>query len=281
MDRFIKEARRAADVTMASLGIPQHQHSGLTGEGREDDVRDRLLRPLLPKRYGLGRGEVFAASGETSKQVDIVIYDDLFSPIFLGGGSAQAFPCESVFGTIEVKSTLNGRELKGAIENIRSVKRLPRQASTPGDVVPGGELSLGDGLAYTNEGPMNPYVGYILALRGLSAASATETMQTAKEHSKNDSELQELPDALFNLEERYAIWRAKPEGREGNFQGPGRPYTDFIPTQFVSPAEVLVALSLTLNLLLPSIRLKARNLNPLWARHIEDNSARRWLERSL
>ena len=50
------------------------------GEHREEIIKE-FLRPFLPKCYGLNSGEVFSKDGKQSRQIDIVIYDDVFSNV--------------------------------------------------------------------------------------------------------------------------------------------------------------------------------------------------------
>ena len=72
---------------------------------------------------------VFSANGESSRQIDIVIYDAIFSSVLMKDEKSQLFPCESVFGSIEVKTELKGETLEQGVENIVSLKRLDREAS--------------------------------------------------------------------------------------------------------------------------------------------------------
>jgi hypothetical protein len=108
-------------------------HSGDKGEFREHII-ERFLRPFLPKCYGLGSGQVFAQDGSVSDQVDIVLYDDVFSNVLFSDAANSLFPCESVYGTVEVKSVLSTEELERSIANIASVKRLQRAATDMLDV---------------------------------------------------------------------------------------------------------------------------------------------------
>jgi hypothetical protein len=66
-----------------------------------------LLRPHLPKACGLGTGQVFDRTGRSSKQLDVVLYDDLFGNVLFRDQQASLFCCENVYGAIEVKSNLN------------------------------------------------------------------------------------------------------------------------------------------------------------------------------
>ncbi|MGC2828143.1 MAG: DUF6602 domain-containing protein, partial [Candidatus Acidiferrum sp.] len=71
----------------------------------------------------------FSANGTQSAQIDIVIYDAIFSTILFRNEDKSLFPAESVFGSIEVKSNLNGNELRTSIENVVSLKCLTRSDS--------------------------------------------------------------------------------------------------------------------------------------------------------
>src|SRR5690554_6704423 len=110
-------------------------HSGEKGQFREF-ILSSLLRPYLPECYGLGTGEVFSSTGEVSKQIDIVIYDNVYSNVLLKNKSSSLFPCESIYGQIEVKSMLNSAELQASVENIISVKKLDRSESSGLDITP-------------------------------------------------------------------------------------------------------------------------------------------------
>lgn len=85
-------------------------HRGDRGTFREEIISE-FLRPFLPECYGLNSGEIFAADGSQSAQVDIVVYDAIFSTVLFRNGTAMLFPAESVFGSIEIKTDLDSREL--------------------------------------------------------------------------------------------------------------------------------------------------------------------------
>ena len=171
MSKFLDAVRNhAKNVTNNLKNSNLFDHMGNRGLAREE-VIEQFLRPLLPKCYGLGKGEVFSANGDTSKQIDIVIYDDIFSVVFFKEQDVQLFPCESVFGTIEVKSNLTAEELGRSIENIRSVKKLARNRSTLLDFTPMVRLRLGNGLTFDKR-KCNPYLGYICSYDGISYSKA-------------------------------------------------------------------------------------------------------------
>ena len=65
------------------------------------------MRCFLPKSYAIGHGEVFSAGNDRSRQVDVIIHDGLFSPVFKTDDGGILVPCETVYGTAEVKTRLD------------------------------------------------------------------------------------------------------------------------------------------------------------------------------
>ena len=87
-------------------------HGTMIGSAREFFVT-RILRSILPPFLHVGTGKVFASNGETSKQIDVVVYDPRF-PVFEIQAGFGMYPVEGVIATIEVKSTLSDDELNAA-----------------------------------------------------------------------------------------------------------------------------------------------------------------------
>lgn len=99
------------------------QHQGLKGEGNENILRE-LLKKFIPQKYSIGTGVVIDRYGNQSRQCDIVIYDNFLYPSILSLATVHLFPVEIVYATIEVKTTLNTKSAKEALENIASVRKL-------------------------------------------------------------------------------------------------------------------------------------------------------------
>lgn len=86
------------------------KHHGEKGRIVESVVKS-ALRSILPGRFSIGTGFAITASGRTSSQLDLVVYDGFFNtPIILEGGIGL-FPIECVYGFIEVKSVLDGEAI--------------------------------------------------------------------------------------------------------------------------------------------------------------------------
>lgn len=99
------------------------EHPGLKGRLREI-VIEELVKPFLSPHIGAATGTIVDPYGKQSRQVDVILYDEQVTPPILFSEREGVIPCHSVVATIEVKSSLTREELKGAVENARSVKLL-------------------------------------------------------------------------------------------------------------------------------------------------------------
>jgi hypothetical protein len=122
------------------------------GAAREKAVFD-FLSKRLPARYGVGEGFVIDGEGGQSDQCDVVIYDRERTPCLSVEPARTIWPFESVYGVVQVKSKLTRAQLKDAVENIASFKRLSRLTN---------RLSEGRG-ARTLVGELNPPLGILIA----------------------------------------------------------------------------------------------------------------------
>lgn len=97
-----------------------------------------MLTSYLPSRYRVDRAFVIDCKGNVSDQIDIVIYDRHYSPFILKQDGATYIPAESVYAVIEVKPTLNNKNIEYASEKASSVRRLKR--TTAAIVHAGGKI---------------------------------------------------------------------------------------------------------------------------------------------
>lgn len=117
------------------------------GDSREKSVIN-YLNKVMPDKYGFSCGEVFDGDQSTAGQVDIIIYDKLFSPVFTDGTNKIVAPIESTYGMISVKSKMGTKELDNAIEGIRKYDGLkrPTAADNTAYIVPDYPLSGAHGI---------------------------------------------------------------------------------------------------------------------------------------
>lgn len=123
---LIESFRSASVAMLAEAARPQAiHHMGERGAEREEIVQ-RFLQPLLPERFGIGRGEIRATNGVWSKLQDLVIYDKLNCPRLFAGKRSQIFPAENVLAVIEVKTRLRTRDIERSTKSIQSVRKLKK-----------------------------------------------------------------------------------------------------------------------------------------------------------
>jgi hypothetical protein len=242
-------------------------HNGTVGQFRENII-SKLLRPHIPDCYSIGTGQVFDKAGNKSCQLDIVLYDQLFSTVLFKGQDNLLLPFESVYGSVEVKSTLNANELKNALGNAASLRRLTRAPSNSGYFFPhfGSMLSEDpSNLIQFDKRQANLPLNIILAYDGIESDTCNQKLN---EHFQSiaaeDRHL--MPDFIFNLKRQYMITKGEvtPGGwllalRE--FRGP----IAFDGYFAINCGDRTLAMFfLTLNSFLNKIRLNALNPVEYW-----------------
>lgn len=100
---------------------------GLVGGSREVPTRKKLEN-LLPEGIGVGSGCVIDSYGETSRQIDAIIYEKHICPVYSINETPETtyYPCEGVIAVGEIKSSLDSNELTDIFAKIASVKHLQR-----------------------------------------------------------------------------------------------------------------------------------------------------------
>ena len=109
-------------------GFAQHRPSA--GEAREHLV-NRFLVDHLPKRFHVDSGFIISPGDRFSNQADLVVVDGQNNAPLYPGMNRSLWPVEAVYALIEVKTRLNPKDLKDAINKGRRYKRLPRQFLEP------------------------------------------------------------------------------------------------------------------------------------------------------
>lgn len=100
------------------------KHNGNIGTYRESALKEFLEVGRLPKRYGIGNGEIVGHVSNVSRQSDLIIFDQLDNIPLLYDSQVQVYPIDCVYGIVEVKSKLSKQKLLEGLENIKSVKQL-------------------------------------------------------------------------------------------------------------------------------------------------------------
>lgn len=125
---FLRSAFAAEQEVLAvqlKLSSKSITHNGVMGEVNEQHFI-QILRKYLPMRYAVDRGIVIDSNGATSDQIDIVIFDNQYTPTLLDQHAHRFIPAEAVYCVLEAKPTINKKYLKYAGEKARSVRVLER-----------------------------------------------------------------------------------------------------------------------------------------------------------
>lgn len=153
--------------------------SGLVGSAKEHPVKKKLEH-ILPAGIGVGSGCIINSYGNTSKQMDVVLYEKNICPVYSINDTPDTtyYPCEGVVAVGEIKSSLSSDELEDILLKIESVKRLKRfSTETPGPIRVGelrfpyrhygttGPATHGNpGTDYNQQGnPLDQIFGFALA----------------------------------------------------------------------------------------------------------------------
>ena len=85
-----------------------------------------LFERYLPKRYRATPAFVIDSEGRRSRQIDIAIFDNLYSPPLFPHKSGLHIPAESVYAVFEVKAIFSRCHIRVAGEKAASVRALRR-----------------------------------------------------------------------------------------------------------------------------------------------------------
>lgn len=260
MDRYVEMLRKCisrieADYDFSSI----IDHSVSKGTFRELIIK-KILRPFLPSAYGISGGEAFDVNGAISKQLDIVIYDAVYSYIAPYSDDFIYFPCESVYGNIEVKSRLDRQSFLEAVININSLKLLNRSAIDTYHVNPIKELRINNmtwDIQATNE-----FFGVVFAYDSVSSDSVMEYITDVVKEGKFPR--YNLPNVIVLFKERVIITRFH-RCDDGLFAiHPLKQFDGFIKVPYND--DVLTELLILLFVMLRSIELKAMDIEKLSAK---------------
>jgi hypothetical protein len=193
-----------------------------------------------------------------------------FSNVLFRDARNSLFPCESIYGTIEVKSSLSVEELTTSIDNIKSVKTLSRAESDMLDFLPQRRLSVGGGLTYSQT-RRNPYLGVVFAYDGIRGDTVAEFLNQRLQDNPILADL--LPDFVFCYSKGYMILRLNGNKLRGVAAPFGGSYNMFGSLD-IGP-DTLPLFYLTLNVCLNNIQLRGTDLNPYWIQVVNEAEAQR------
>lgn len=112
------------------------KHPTSKGDSLEN-VWIEWLRKYLPNRYCVDKAIIIDSSGNLSEQIDVVIFDQQYTPFVFTQNGIHYIPAEGVYAIFEVKPNLNGSVssknlsyIEYAGKKIGSVRSLKRTSTT-------------------------------------------------------------------------------------------------------------------------------------------------------
>lgn len=122
------KSRQKATQAAQELNREFAIHQGTKGEATERSWIG-LLQEYLPNRYAIERAMVVDSDGTASEQIDIVIFDQQYTPFVINCGGIIYIPAEGVYAIFEVKQDISKEHVEFASKKIRSVRRLKRTSA--------------------------------------------------------------------------------------------------------------------------------------------------------
>jgi len=118
--------RRVQQEMLAQLAVGGlFEHASSAGAATEHHWIE-LFNRYLPQRYRAAPAFVVDHTGRRSRQIDVAIFDNLYSPLLFPHDSGVHIPAESVYAVFEVKPTFSRQWLSDAQEKAQSVRGLRR-----------------------------------------------------------------------------------------------------------------------------------------------------------
>ena len=157
-------------------------HPGSKGDSLENAWIE-WLQKYLPNRYSVDKAIVIDHKGNTSHQIDIVIYDNWFTPFIFSQNGFHYIPAEGVYAVFEVKpdisdSTGGQPNIEYAAEKIESVRKLLRTST---DMINSGRKL-----------PPRPLTKIIGGILSSSNSYTHKNNETIVEHIKKQTSLKSI-----------------------------------------------------------------------------------------
>ena len=187
-----------AEVDLINALVP---HNATKGTLNEESLR-RILASFLPSRYAVGTGFVIDSLGGRSRQVDLLVFDELYSSKLFKTFSQVLFPVETVFACIEVKTSIDKAGLTEVAEENRSIGGLKHSVPIVRRVAP--STTAPNAIVFS-ERQTRPPMTYLVAYH-----TATDSPLTVRRWFEESSEKEFLPDQVLFLDLSMVAYRPRP-----------------------------------------------------------------------
>jgi hypothetical protein len=164
-------------------------HPGSKGDSLEN-VWIEWLRKYLPNRYCVDKAIIIDSTGQLSHQIDLVIYDQQYTPFVFSQNGIHYIPAEGVYAVFEVKPDLQGFVEKDSFIKycglkIESVRRLKRTSvkiinagvecyARPLTKIIGGILASTNGFTHNNNNAIESHIKSLVGLQTIEMGCAVD-----------------------------------------------------------------------------------------------------------
>lgn len=204
------------------------EHSTTKGDAFEDIWID-YLRTYLPNRYSVDKAIIIDSKGNKSQQIDLVIYDQTYTPFVFIQKNTKYIPAEGVYAVFEVKPELNKKYIIYSGDKVESVRKLYR---TSANIIDRGQKRppisltkiLGGVLAFDSKFKKDEtIIGHVKSLKGLKSIDigcAVNYKSFYVDYEKDDNILKNKAEStdLYNKQFRDFYNERKFESIEFSYQ---------------------------------------------------------------
>ena len=164
-------------------------HPGSKGDSLEN-IWIEWIRKYLPNRYCVDKAIIIDSDGNLSHQIDLVIYDQQYTPFVLSQNGIKYIPAEGVYAVFEVKPDLKGNVSKDNFiqytgKKIESVRRLKRTSvriinagieckARPLTKIIGGILASTNSFSHSNNNTIESHLKNLKGLQTIEIGCAVD-----------------------------------------------------------------------------------------------------------
>lgn len=141
IQKIVKNYEQLELSLVNQLFIESPDHPPTTGSYRED-VWLALFRQIIPYKFSIVKGAfIIDSNRKTSKEIDLVVFDEQYTPYIFNYGNIRFIPIEAVAIVIQCKSqSINNRNLRGWKKSINALATDTRSVTRIFNGVVSGKL---------------------------------------------------------------------------------------------------------------------------------------------
>ncbi len=123
----IKENYKRMETDYVNQLFFETTHGSTTGRYREQ-IWGKMFEAIVPKKFVIEQSVfIIDSSGNVSNEVDLAIFDEMYTPYVFRYGEIKFIPIEAVVAVVECKSTsMNEKLLENWINSIEKLKTSNR-----------------------------------------------------------------------------------------------------------------------------------------------------------